>query len=71
MLSFPSGKKVALAFGKLSFEEKHALMTGMAKFPDWFIDESLREKYQGSDGKACDGCGTDEVGMLHRHSKKS
>jgi len=48
---------VAEAFNKVSFEEKHALMTGMATFPETFVQESLREKFQGSNGATCNPCG--------------
>ena len=43
---------------KLSFEEKHAIMRGTAKFPDDLMQESLSEYYIGSDGKFCNSCKT-------------
>lgn len=58
-----AGRKVADAFNKVSYEEKHALMMGMAKFPEAFVQESLKEKYQGSNGRTCDACGASVKGM--------
>jgi hypothetical protein len=51
-----SGPKVAAIFGKLSFEERHALMTGSAKLPQDVMQDSLSEYWRGSEGKKCDGC---------------
>ena len=61
-----SGPKVADAFNKVSYEEKHALMMGMAQFPEAFVQESLREKFQGSNGTTCDACGTPVKGVTRR-----
>ena len=41
---------------KLSFEERHGVMSGTVKFPDDFMTESLREYYIGSDGAYCNSC---------------
>jgi hypothetical protein len=67
---------VALAFDQVSFEEKHALMTGAAKFPDWFVEESLKEHHQGSNGTTCNGCNKAEAGACgffknHQGQEKS
>lgn len=51
-----AGPKVAEVFHKLSYEEKHALMNGVAQLPEDLLQESLREHYTGSDLAHCDGC---------------
>lgn len=51
-----TGPKVAAVFARLSWEERHALMSGVAKLPDQLMAESLSEYYRGSSGKCCDAC---------------
>ena len=58
-----SGRKVAEAFIKLSFEEKYSVMVGSLKFPDEFLRESMSEYWRGSKGKNCDACGEKPQGM--------
>jgi hypothetical protein len=41
---------------KVSYEERHNLMKGVARFPDEFMQESLRERYIGADGEFCNSC---------------
>jgi NAD(P)H-flavin reductase len=50
------GKKVGVAFTKLSYEEKYSVMTGSLKFPEEFLRESMSEYWRGSKGKKCDSC---------------
>lgn len=41
---------------KLSYEERHAVMSGAGQFPKEFMQESLQEYYVGSSGKFCNSC---------------
>lgn len=59
-----AGPKVGDAFMKLSFEEKHALMSATAKIPDEFMQESLAEYYIGADGMYCNTCKASPEGVV-------
>jgi hypothetical protein len=41
---------------KLSYEERHAIMSGTGQFPEDFMRESLQEHYVGSSGQFCNSC---------------